>query len=914
MVSEVTTSARDFLSLAEREASRYGNESMVFLRELLQNARDADANKVVIDVSTADNQEMISVTDDGRGMAMDHARRFLLTLYASSKRRTTDVAGRFGVGFWSILRFRPTEITIRSRVKDEPEGWQIIFDSALNVVDHRSCPMARGTSVVLKRAAQTDDLEESVWELIRRDSRHLRRRDDPDALMDVTVNGRRATEPMEPEEPGLSFRRSGIRGVVSLGSAPQVTLLAHGLKVCSAAFVDDLVLRPGRRSPKAHRLPASGLSPQVVVDSDRLAVLMDRGDVAQDRHLVRVARVIRSEIRRLCEMELERLAPRSLSRRLSDAVVRYWTKVGVGILVLAGLVVGSWGALELAPKFFPTPTIEVPGGRTSEIEPYFDRSANYGGPVNDSIDGVGISPALKYRPTDMQLYLAAFRIYGIDDAGRPLRSELPLRLAEDIGSVGGESIEFELNYQATARLIRVPVPTGYSVDRSSVRINGKITDLWMTQDDEPAVQLAGEGHGQISYRTTEGPEVGRGIERWPIVPGSVRRMASDLRSLPPQQRIGQAINLVRSSLQDLGSNDDSTLDDVAVNGFMARVFQDGWGDCDVVNTVLAAVLSESGLSSRLAIGWVGVGGVPVAGLHAWVEVDLGGGRWMPADATLPRLSELSASPDSNREPIKAPVASAVQPRSGGAPLTSAMWWGLFAAILAGTGAMVGMRIRVRRHYLLPADPDPGPLVESLVRDRERWPGYKRAIRRPLVPGQGQDNYSLAAIEKAASLSRLFVAGSQNTWNGRIEDRGGLIIDGKTRAGRVAAAASGALDLDRWQPIWEQSGPSRLCREIQEALRGAGLFIEIQNGADVPGGTMGLSVGGGCHGWVVIDEHHFDWLRCRELIQSQHNEAIFRAADLVIAALPVAGPRVKQALAELARSTLVAVKRPDQVAT
>ncbi len=78
--------------------------------------------------------------------------------------------------------------------------------------------------------------------------------------------------------------------------------------------------------------------------------------------------------------------------------------------------------------------------------------------------------------------------------------------------------------------------------------------------------------------------------------------------------------------------------------------------------------------------------------------------------------------------------------------------------------------------------------------------------------------------------------------------------------------------------------------------------------------MGLSVGGGCHGWVVIDEHHFDWLRCRELIQSQHHEAIFRAADLVIAALPVAGPRVKQALAELARSTLVAVKHPEQMAT
>jgi hypothetical protein len=48
-------------------------------------------------------------------MSYAHARRYLFALYASSKEQRRDQVGRFGVGFWSILRFEPKRIVIRSR-------------------------------------------------------------------------------------------------------------------------------------------------------------------------------------------------------------------------------------------------------------------------------------------------------------------------------------------------------------------------------------------------------------------------------------------------------------------------------------------------------------------------------------------------------------------------------------------------------------------------------------------------------------------------------------------------------------------------------------------------------------------------------------------------------------------------------
>ena len=65
----------------------------------------------------------------------------------------------------------------------------------------------------------------------------------------------------------------------------------------------------------------------------------------EDRALVAVARVMRSETRRLCEMELERQAPRTLGRKVWDGVVKRPVILGAVMLAISGLLLGLLGAV-----------------------------------------------------------------------------------------------------------------------------------------------------------------------------------------------------------------------------------------------------------------------------------------------------------------------------------------------------------------------------------------------------------------------------------------------------------------------------------------------------------------------------------------------------------------------------------------
>ena len=893
----MTTPASDFLGLAVREASRYGGEDMVFLRELLQNARDAGARRVVIETTVSEGIEAIMVTDDGMGMSWDHAQRFLLKLYASSKRGASETAGRFGVGFWSILRFEPTEISIASRVEGITNGWEIVFGPGLDILKRGSTRMPVGTSVRLERPARPGDLAASVWTLIRRDARYLRSLGSSSSVMEVVVDGRQATEEMVAGKPGFAFRRKGLRGTISLGPSPEVVVLAHGLRVRSAASIDELLLRPARRLQRSGWTPTSGLSPRIVVDSDRLAVLMDRGDVAQNRALESVVRVLRSETRRLCLMELDRLAPRSVWRRMWDGVHGRRRVLGVGIVVLAVLAVALWVGRTLGNGEPRLTSAGRPAENRDAPRPYVDRASSYGGPVTQSIDGVGEGPDLSYRPTDQRLFLAAFRVLGIDEEGRPMTGDLSVRDAGGNNMGARSTLEIDVGFSATGTLLRLPVPTGHVVDSSSVRLNGRQVGLGLTVVDEPVVRLDSEDSGRVQYRTREQAAPMEGAGEWPALPPAVSLKAVGLRGLPPPRRVEAAIELVRSSLARPDANT------AGIPGFFGPVYEARGGDCDVVNTVLAAVLSDAGLQSRLAVGWIGVDGEPIPGLHAWVEVDLGEGRWVPADASIPvhpttdviRDRDL----DGNEEGISQPESG-----SGEVPKAVVLWgFGLLAAIL-GTSVVVGVRrLRVTREFRAPADLDPGALVESLIRDGEAWPGFREARRRRLIPSLADERHSLAQIEAAARRSALFVAHSQGSWVERVRDGGGLVIDGGTRAGRAAADAFGAFDLDRWQDLWVRSAPTPLTEAVETALRRSGLDLKLRFADGVPGGDLGLMLNDGARAWVVcVGIEGPPGIGNSDCGPGK----VFWAADRAVETLGSGAVQAQRALAAVARENLVAM--------
>ena len=108
-------SSAEFLRRAAAEAERYGEDPYVFLRELGQNARDASAGRIRVSMRSEDDRAWLIFSDDGRGMSLEHARAYLFRLYASSKEAEVASAGRFGVGFWSVLRWAPVRIEVHSR-------------------------------------------------------------------------------------------------------------------------------------------------------------------------------------------------------------------------------------------------------------------------------------------------------------------------------------------------------------------------------------------------------------------------------------------------------------------------------------------------------------------------------------------------------------------------------------------------------------------------------------------------------------------------------------------------------------------------------------------------------------------------------------------------------------------------------
>ena len=221
--------AEGFAQSARREAQRYGSDSWVFLRELLQNARDAVARRVVISTQQADGRDTITCLDDGLGMSLAHARRYLFTLYASSKEAGRGPAGRFGVGFWSVLLFAPSRITIESRPASGA-AWRIGLTGNLERFERTAGDLStHGTRITLERPQTLHPLARRVAEAASVAVRGLR--SGRQELVSVEVDGRQVNRSLSLPAPSLSFDGRTNRGVVALGSTPRVELYARGLHV-----------------------------------------------------------------------------------------------------------------------------------------------------------------------------------------------------------------------------------------------------------------------------------------------------------------------------------------------------------------------------------------------------------------------------------------------------------------------------------------------------------------------------------------------------------------------------------------------------------------------------------------------------------------------------------------------------------
>jgi len=843
-----------FRERARTEADRYGSDPWVFVRELLQNARDAGASRVWFETAQDGERERVVCRDDGAGLELEEARRFLFALYASSKAAAEGQAGRFGVGFWSVLRFEPEQIVVRSRGRRGP-AWELLLEGSLESACQRDATLARGTEIVLERRARGEDLGRRVLEAVQRDAPFLRRNGPDGSPLEVAVNGQRATSELGLPAPCSVFRRRGVRGAVALAREPRVDLYAFGLRVRTTPTLEDLLLDDGSRPDAAADLP-DGVFPRAVLDSDRLEVLMARRDARDDRELHRLVNAARRELEWLVRRQLDRWAPQPLLVRAAESLralaARRWARIGASAVV-AGCALGVAVGLAVL-RTASGLGLELAGGDTAARlaetpRPYSDLLASYSGPSVSGLGHLGPAVELSYRPPHAQPLLAILWVTALGEDGRVAPSSpAPIGQLASLGC-GPGCLELELEVDAARGTLRLPLATGHGVDRDGVRLGGEPAQTALSAAGEPLLVLPAAFAGRVSYRTAPvtGPSLGEAT--WPALPGALAGFAESLRGRPLAERVAIATAHVRELVAYDRSSATAARYAVARRrgaAFFSSVLAIGAGDCDVQNALLAAVLDRAGVASRLALGVVGRDGRALPGLHAWVEHRDASGSWQAADASAVAVPAAQGG-ERGVEPAHARVAAG----PAGVGRHALEWLGRpafrigLALALCGAGALLlgalWSRRRVSHRLALDDSVDASEVLRGALRRPESFAHAPAVFTRPLVPLLGGRQVSLRQAQALAEGGELYRSQASGGLAARAAARGAAVVDGSQPCGRAVAGLLGAVDLDRWDGVVERCAPTTFTEALDEVLREHGLPWRTRVAAQAPAALASLEI-------------------------------------------------------------------------
>ena len=384
----------DFRKWAEHGCRQYGEDPWFFIRELAQNSRDAGAALIRVRAYRGEGgMETVEFEDDGTGMSLEHARRYLFRLYASSKDEDTRSAGKYGIGFWSVLRYDPDYLLVESRTSRE--SMAVLIDRDFNLHSVECTLKHRGTRITLSRSARhgnEEELRRAVEKALKHYCRFLRRNNRRGDKLPVVFRGKNLTRSMRLAGPlSLSFREGPVEGSVGFAESPSVRLFARGLPVWKGMVLDELSHTEERSSSRNEI--SRGLAPVFLLNGNRLNVVMSRRAVIDDHELGRIRKTARRALNRLIQLHMEQAFPRSLPQRALDgmsAAARRLLRMPPAyalvflLVVLLGVLAGNF-----LPGFFH------PSSSTrSSVLP-----ATYSGAVVEDLSGSGRSGVdLTYDP------------------------------------------------------------------------------------------------------------------------------------------------------------------------------------------------------------------------------------------------------------------------------------------------------------------------------------------------------------------------------------------------------------------------------------------------------------------------------------------------------------------------------------
>lgn len=815
----------EFRGLAEAVTSSYGADPWFFLRELAQNSRDAGARNIWVDArKSPPGTETLIFADDGRGMTLAHARCFLFRLYASDKDADHAAAGRFGIGFWTILRFQASVIHLQSR--RGRHSWAVTLDSDLNARP-ASCSLDRsGTVVTLSRpaaAAVAGEFADQVEKGLRTYCRYLRRNDRRGSMLPLWFGGRNLTESMVLPGPlSLSFRSGPVEGAVGVGEKPQIRLYARGLPVWQGTVLSQMSHLQADADLQSEI--GRGLAPVFLLNGNHLDVTFSRDQAMENKALGLVRKKAEAALRRLLALSLERAFPERWQRRILDRLQGFarrlrrpgWLWLPLILLVLVPL---EFVALR---HCFPARPEGAPFWFGRSAAPLSYRGASVGASRADAI------PPFTYRP-GKPAWFRLFTADAFDDRRGFIRGEDDGRRRLEAASacLEAESLEMRLQTDAGGEIF-MPLAPGHALVSGSLRINGRPVRSVFASAQGEAIAVVPAGGGTLEYRSCP-LEKNRELTATEIklftrlpeglrLPPSVEAPIRGSLSAPIPARAALAFALAREQLAyDASPAVSSRYQEEVRAGapWLGSVLRMRRGDCDVINGFHVLLLRRMGIPSRLVIGMVGDQGRARPLLHAWSEYYDHG--WVVSDAS---SAAVGAAPGAAEDrPQDVPDAGLGQDGSwlikkGAAPF-------LLLLVVAASGALLYLVGRKQRGDMSqpPAEAMKGPLmrlVQHALLQPSAWGTDNPLWRHRFLPVIGGDAVSIEQAKRLQRREMLFMTANLNTL-------------------ALAMAASNITVLDLSQPLHaplrtllpEAIDADRLCRLRPESpARGNSLLASV----------------------------------------------------------------------------------------
>lgn len=862
-----------FLRHAWREALRYGDDDWVFLRELIQNARDARARHIEIETSVDEQSVRIVCRDDGTGMSRATLEEHLLRLFSSTKAEDAGgVIGRFGVGFWSVLRFHPGRILVDTVHESGRMALEIdVAGSVARVVE--STRGRRGTTVELERG-RTDERADALAARVR--ERVLTYAGPVTGVLEappptLSVAGEIVRGALDVE--GVAARPlkgRGFEGAIAIAREPKIRLYARGLLVREASSLEELLPR-GRLRAREH-LP--GLAVSSTVNADDLSVLLDRQHVVESPTLYRIVDAIDRQAARLERDVLERLAPLPLFARLAALDVR---TIGFAVVVVAILVGAGLVGAELAER--------VVGPRNAPLHTNTDRpptvaSALVDSPRIDTPADQSTPPwAFRYEGPDGVLFrVSTLAVY--DDA-RGLLRETPTAVGPArLVSLDDNADRITVWTRAEGgAAIVLPVPPRHRVVAGSLLVDGANASIERTVHDEALLFLAPGAH-DVTYATAPfldddrpSVELTEALIDGPTeIPAPFLDAIVGLERAPIAVRIAGVGAIVKKTVRYTTDALDAGLFARSNLPFLERVATFRAGDCDVQNGTVVLLLRAVSIPARLAVGLVGERGQVARDFHAWAEVS-DGKRFVVVDVAperprvdivrpapptregerridgttparppnLARSSPTAENPVVVDDRVDAPLPDPPTSTDSSAEVRAAFTLrglALLALAILVLGLLAVIALRARHHRRVELDGDEAArLTESLLGEvaRARTPSRDRlALRlRRFLPTREGKRVSLDDVADAV-LSGRAARATKATLSSWPLPRGAVVLDGTSPlVHRVAPALRGVVDLDAVNEA-EDSPPHAITQDVERAFlaRGARVRVILVDGDDV----------------------------------------------------------------------------------